>query len=170
MFTKRDFERIGGYIKDAAAVVLGNRQSSSLDVPYRMQMGGYCCGLCSALMVAEFHSVRVPQSRTEQFAANNPDGTETGPLTRFLRENRLSVRVYREGAARVATILEALEAEVPVIVSVKPPHYLVVIGYDSRFFYVNDPSPKGNVSGRIERTRFRRIWTREALIITKRTR
>ena len=78
--------------------------------------------------------------------------------------------MYREGEARVATILEALDAEVPVIVSVKLPHYLVVIGYDSRFFYVNDPSPKGNVSGRIERTRFRRRWTREALVVTRRAR
>ncbi len=170
MITKRDFERIGGWFKDAAAVVVGNRWSDCLDVPYRMQVDGCCCGLCSALMVAEFYSVRIPEGRIEQFAENSLDGTDTGPLTRFLRASGLSVRVHGEGDARIATIIDALDQDIPVIVSVRPPHYLVVIGYDSTFFYVNDPSPKGNVSGRIARTRFRRIWTREALVVTKRSR
>ena len=89
-------------------------------------------------------------------------------MTRFLRASGLRVRVYPEGDARIATIEDALDHDIPVIASVKPPHYLVVIGHDRRFFYVNDPSPKGSLFGRIPRSRFRRIWTREALIATKR--
>ncbi len=161
---------MGGWLKDSLAVVTGNRRTECLDVPYRMQVDGYCCGLCSALMVAEFYSVRIPERRVDQFAANSLDGTETGPLTRFLRASGLSVRVHCEGEARIETIIDALDRDIPVIASVRPPHYLVLIGYDSSFFYVNDPSPKGNISGRIERSRFRRIWTREALLVTKRRR
>jgi ABC-type bacteriocin/lantibiotic exporter with double-glycine peptidase domain len=162
---KRKLERIGGWLKAITATFGGNR-GVCLDVPSLIQVDGHSCGFCSALMVTNFYSVRMPQGRVRRFAHASRDGTSTRQMVEFLRGSGLSVRVYEEGEARVKKLLRALDNETPVIVSVrrKYPHYLLMTGYDSRFFYVNDPSPLRNVSGRIQRTEFRRIWTREALM------
>jgi ABC-type bacteriocin/lantibiotic exporter with double-glycine peptidase domain len=145
---KQDLELITGRIKDAIAMSLGNR-TVCLDVPYLMQVDGHSCGFCSALMIARFYSVRIPQVDIQQFAHASRDGTGTRQMVEFLRRRKLSVRVYEDGEARVATILGALGTDIPVIVSVRPrhPHYLVIIGVDAEFFYVNDPSPHRNLSG-----------------------
>jgi ABC-type bacteriocin/lantibiotic exporter with double-glycine peptidase domain len=169
---KRHLEEIGGRLKEIAAIVAGNRRSICLSVPSLMQVDGHSCGFCSALMVAKFHSVPIPKTRIRHFADKSWDGTSMRQMVHFLQGSGMSVRVHGDGQARVATLLRALDQDIPVIVSVrlKDPHYLVITGYHSRFFYVNDPSPLRNVSGRIRRTEFRRIWTREALIVTRRTR
>lgn len=117
-------------------------------------------------MVAEYHGATIPAARVRRFAkqSESEDGTETESMVRFLRANGMIVRCYPEGSASIATIIGALQAELPVIVSVTE-HYLVVSGYDRRYFYVNDPSPIRALSGRVSRTAFRRKWTREALIV-----
>lgn len=168
MLTKHHLEKLGGHFKRLIASLPRLRREPTvfLDVPSRMQMDGYCCGLCSARMVAEFHGVHVPHARVERFGKQNPEGTDTKPMVAFLRANGMTVRRYCDGEARIATLLEALDRELPVIVSV-PEHYLVVIGYDRNFLYVNDPSALRNPLGRIARPAFRRRWTREALIVTR---
>jgi ABC-type bacteriocin/lantibiotic exporter with double-glycine peptidase domain len=169
---KRHLEEIGGRLKKIAAIVAGNRRSVCLPVPSLIQVDGHSCGFCSALMVTNFYSVRISQERLRRFACISRDGTSTRQMVQFLRGGGLSVRVHEDGEAHVATVLQALDKDIPVIVSVRPkhPHYLVITGYDSRFLYVNDPAAHRNVFGRIRRRRFRRIWTREALIVTRRTR
>lgn len=159
---------MAGRLKASAAHMLRNRGEHCLPVPYRMQVDGHCCGLCSALMVAEYYGFQVEHEQVERFERNNGDGTDTGPMTRFLRASGLSVRVYKEKQARIATLIDALENGIPVIVSVRPPHYLVVVGYDARFFYVNDPFLLLRVSGRLTRQEFRWMWTGEALLVTER--
>lgn len=139
-----------------------------LDVPSRMQMDGYCCGLCSARMVAEYHGIHISHSRVERFARQNRDGTDTKPMIAFLRANGFRVRRYAEGEAPVATLIDALDRELPVIVSI-PEHYLVVIGYSRSFLYVHDPSALSHVTNTVLRSDFRRRWTREALIVTRTT-
>ena len=166
---KRNLERIGGRLKTIAAILAGNR-SACLDIPVLIQVDGHSCGFCSALMITNFYSVRMPQERMRRFAHTSRDGTSTRQMVEFLRGSGLSVRAYEDGEARVKILLRALDKHMPVIVSVRPkdPHYLVIAGYDSRFFHVKDPSPLRNISGRIRRTEFRRIWTREALIVKRR--
>ena len=136
--------------------MLRNRGEHCLPVPCRMQVDGYCCGLCSALMVAEYYGVQIEPEQIARFERNNGDGTDTGPMTRFLRAGGLSVRVYKEKEARIATLIDALEVRIPIIVSVRPPHYLVVVGYDAKFFYVNDPFLLFRVSGRLVAANFDR--------------
>ena len=103
MSLKNHLERLGGTLKHGAATMrrLTHRPIVLLDVPSRMQMDGYCCGLCSARMVAEFHGIHIPHAKVEQFAGENRDGTNTEPMTAFLRANGLRVRTYAEGEAHV---------------------------------------------------------------------
>jgi ABC-type bacteriocin/lantibiotic exporter with double-glycine peptidase domain len=189
MITKRRFEQIVGAAKDVAATVaeklspvrrrLGEKRVM-LDVPNRSQMDKYSCGLCSALMVAEFHGVRIRPPRINRFDEKHTDGTTAGPLVRFCRQNGFSVREFSDGDARISTITAALDAGIPPIVSITLPptlfrqeeteHYLVVRGYDSKFFYVNDPSAVSNIRGYVPRARFRRVWRRDALLLKRRTR
>jgi len=166
MSLKHHLERIGGKLKHALASVrrISHGPTVLLDVPARMQMDGYCCGLCSARMVAEYHGVYMPRARVERFAKANPDGTETKEMVAFLRANGMSVRKYADGEANIATLTDALDRELPVIVSV-PEHYLVLIGYSRNYFYFHDPSPIRQNT--VLRSRFRRRWTREALIVTR---
>jgi ABC-type bacteriocin/lantibiotic exporter with double-glycine peptidase domain len=170
MSLKHHFERIGGALKHAVGSVrrLAHQPTVLLDVPARMQMDGYCCGLCSARMVAEYHGVYITHSRVERFAKQNRDGTDTKPMVAFLRANGFSVRRYAEGEARIATLIDALKRELPVIVSI-PEHYLVVIGYSRSYFYVHDPSVLSHPTNTVLRSDFRRRWTREALIVTRTT-
>jgi len=167
MLKKDHFERLGGHAKRLIAALTFSRSDGGLQlsVPSRMQVDGYCCGLCSARMVAEYHGATIPAARVRRFAKQNPDGTETGAMVRFLRTNGMIVRRFSEGTAKIATILDAILSGWPVIVSV-PEHYLVVTGYDRKHFYVNDPALLRSLSGRVSRSAFRRDWTREALIIT----
>lgn len=170
MSLKHRLERIGGALKHALASVrrIGHDPTVLLDVPTRMQMDGYCCGLCSARMVAEYRGIYISHSRVERFARQNPDGTDTKPMLAFLRANGLSVRKYADGEARIATLIDALDRELPVIVSI-PEHYLVVIGYSRSFLYVHDPSALSHPTNTVLRSAFRRRWTREALIVTRTT-
>jgi len=165
-----------GRAKDLAATFRG----VCLDVPNRTQIDSYSCGLCSALMVADFYSIRVPQARISRFDEKHRDGTTAGPLTRFLRGNGLSVRSYSDGRGRFATIINAIDAGMPVIVSVTllknlfrredGEHYIVVCGYDSEYFLVSDPSLVRSLRGRVRRSRFRTMWNRDALVVSKRPR
>lgn len=168
MSLKHQLERIGGTLKHAVASVrrLAHRPTVLLDVPARMQMDGYCCGLCSARMVAEYHGVHISHAKVERFAKQNPDGTDTTPMVAFLRANGFSVRKYPDGEARIATLIDALDRDLPVIVSI-PEHYLVVIGYSRSFFYVHDPYAISHPTNTVSRSDFRRRWTREALIVTR---
>jgi ABC-type bacteriocin/lantibiotic exporter with double-glycine peptidase domain len=167
---KRTLEPKAGKLKRLATAVRGNPECGCINVPYRVQLDRRLCGLNSALMVAEHHLINIRDEVIQRFDANSANGTDTGPMTRFLRANGMSVRVFRHGEARIANLTAAIDDNIPVIVSVRPPHYLVLVSYDESFFYVNDPSLVGNVSGRIARAQFRRIWTREALVVTKKRR
>ena len=168
MSLKHHLERIGGALKHAVASVrrIAHQPTVLLDVPSRMQMDGYCCGLCSVRMVAEYHGVYISHSRVERFAKQNPDGTNTKPMVAFLRANGFTVRKYADGEARIATLIDALDRELPVIVSI-PEHYLVVVGYSRSFLYVHDPSALSHPTNTVLRSTFRRRWTREALIVTR---
>ena len=168
MLTKHHLEKLGGNFKGGIAALARFRCEPTvlLHVPRLMQMDGYSCGLQSARMVAEFHGVEISHSRVERFAKQNRDGTETNPMVAFLRANGMTVRQYCEGEARIATILDALDKGLPIIVSV-PEHYLVVNGYDRNSLYVIDPSPHRMPLSIIKRPAFRRMWTREALIVTR---
>ena len=86
----------------------------------------------------------------------------------FLRANGLSVRRYAEGEARVATLIDALDRGLPIIVSI-PEHYLVIIGYSRSFLYMHDPSALSHPTNTVLRSDFRRRWTQEALIVTRTT-
>jgi len=167
MALKHHFERIGGIMKNAIASVrrITHKPTVLLGVPSRMQMDGYCCGVCSARMVAEYHGVYIDHTQVEQFAKQSTEGTDTKPMLSFLRANKLSVQKYDEGKARIATLIDALNQSLPIIVSI-PGHYFVLIGYSSKYFYVHDPSAFMHPTNTVLRSKFTQSWTREALIVT----
>ena len=170
MSTKRNLERIAGRLKASAAHILRNRGEHCLPgaLPHA---GGRL--LLWPLLGPDGRGVptapKLSRNTSSGFERNNWDGTDTGPITRFLRASGLSVRVYKEKQARIATLIDALEGGIPVIVSIRPPHYLVVsLATTPSFSTSMTRFSTLRVSGRLTRQEFRRMWTREALLVTER--
>src|SRR5262252_1900448 len=149
-----------------------------VEVPDVRQHDSYSCGAAAAMSVGRYFGVG-PESITEWKSlldTDKRDGTDVVPLVAYLRSLGLGVRagtgmtlddLKRHTSAGLPVIVAVQDwgPSVPTPSSVSNGHYLVVIGVDHGYVFVQDPAvhpPAGGIQapGRkmIEEDRFDSLW------------
>lgn len=103
-------------------------------VPTVLQMEATECGAASLAMVLAHYGRVVPLDQLRQACGVSRDGATAKNITQAARAYGLDIKVFRREPERLKTM------NFPLIIHWRFYHFLVVEGYDSKGWFINDPA------------------------------
>jgi HK97 family phage portal protein len=156
--------------KRAGDWIIKSASPIRIQLPDLRQDTDYSCGASAMMAVCEYFGVG-PESEDayrEALGTNPAEGTSVPRIVAFATAQGLAVEAH-EGMT-LADLERHVDQGRPVIVLLQAwgdtgdsyaddtnGHYVIVIGYDNQYIYVEDPSLKGS-RGRLTRNDFERRW------------
>lgn len=132
------------------------------------QQKDYTCGAAALRAVLLYYGIKITEREVEKLAKTTESGTDTSDLIRAARQHNLKTKTKHN--MDLHELKEWLDKKRPVIICLQQRgdekkqkqlmlgHYMVVIGYDEKYLYFQDPSLRKGFRGRIEIKEFMKRW------------
>lgn len=126
------------------------------------QLTSFTCAPCSVAAILEHYNRPASYSAIKLALRTDRDGTDAGPILRYLRRRGFVARP--RCAMRMRDLEEALREGAVVLVYLDRDHIGVVYAMHRNYVYLADPSIVRCPSRRITRQQFRHRWDRDGII------
>lgn len=130
-----------------------------------LQMDNHTCAPCCVLMVLRHFGRRATLGSVKRALGTDEDGTHTGPMVTYLRKRGL---VASSRGMGVRDLEAAMAKGAVVIATVDGDHVVVAFGINRRHVHLADPAFNRSIFTRIPRSRFRRRWDHEGIVVRPR--
>lgn len=120
-------------IKDTLQkIILGKKTVFS--TPTILQMEAVECGAASLSMIFAYHKLYVPLEKLRIECGISRDGSKASNLIKAAKKYGFEARGFRKDVTKLQRV------KLPAIIFWESYHFVVLEGYDSKWFYINDPA------------------------------